>query len=181
MQITVKCLAGREFTLQTSTDDIIADLKSKIEELEGFPRERQRLIFSGAPLEDSRTLSDYCIKEDSTVHLLYLTAEKSPVLRLATWPQGSQPDVAAGISTWPLAADLVEDRQFLSEGTCSLEIESGKQQDQSSAEDLPQATTPTNWISLRSSGQRNSAEGSSLALGGVNLAGVLAVGLICIL
>ena len=70
MQLFVKTLTGKTVSIEVEEGESIEDVKAKISEKEGIPPEQQRLIFGGQQLQDSKTLDDYNVGDDATLHLV---------------------------------------------------------------------------------------------------------------
>lgn len=72
MQLFVQTLTGKHITIEVEPTDKIESIKEKIEDKEWVATNLQKLIFAGKVLEDGKTLQDYSIQKDSTLHLTLL-------------------------------------------------------------------------------------------------------------
>ena len=70
MELIVKTLAGKNIKLYVEPNDTVFNIKLRIQKKEGIPIKQQRLVFSGYQLEDYKTLTDYKIAHESTLHLI---------------------------------------------------------------------------------------------------------------
>ena len=68
--VFIKTLTGKTITVEIIPDEVISDMKLRIQEKEGIPPDQQRLFYGGKHLQDDRTLDDYDIKNAHTIHML---------------------------------------------------------------------------------------------------------------
>ena len=70
MQLFVKTLTGKMYTLDVDSSDSIAKIKTKIQAKTGVPPDQQKIIFAGKQLEDEPPLASYKIQRECTLHLI---------------------------------------------------------------------------------------------------------------
>lgn len=70
MKIYVKNMAGQTLILDVAPSYSIEKVKGMIQMTAGIPVAAQHLILAGKVLENSRTLSDYNVQKDATLHVI---------------------------------------------------------------------------------------------------------------
>ena len=78
MKVVVKTLKQVQYNVEISSEkSTILELKKEIEKLYGFDSYTLKLLFNGKLLEDSKTLKEYNIKEDS--NLIIMNSKVKPI------------------------------------------------------------------------------------------------------
>jgi hypothetical protein len=111
IQIFVRNLIGKTLALRVGPFDLVDTVKDKILEREGVPPHEQRLIFSGRQLENGRTLADYNVQRDNTLHLVLRLRSSMGQTRLSafeyTWKTGIRIGSTISISVMTLTGKII--------------------------------------------------------------------------
>jgi len=127
MQIFVRTLTGRNYTLDVEPDDTIECAMDRLQDKTGMPVDQQRWIYAGRSLEGSRTFEDYNIQKESTLNVIFRSRREEPLPDTAPIPsfeeqepldaaaddddeaEADEVDAAAGAGDGAVGADKTTD------------------------------------------------------------------------
>ncbi|TYJ00035.1 hypothetical protein E1A91_A13G059400v1 [Gossypium mustelinum] len=118
MKVFVKTLKGTHFNIEVKPEDAVADVKKKIETVQGadvYPAAQQMLIYKGKVLKDDTTLAENSVTENSFIVIMLTknkgasgegsTASTAPTKKA---PEASNlPTALAPASTAPVATSAM--------------------------------------------------------------------------
>ena len=78
MQIFIKTIRHKTIVLDSEPSDLIGDIKQKILDKEGIPANLWYFVFQCKPLTDERSLLDYNIQRENTLHVVVRVKHNNP-------------------------------------------------------------------------------------------------------